>query len=256
MTSDRHPGSETRGDRADAVRLPKRALISSSAGGHVPLSPGDHVCAIYSSDEELADIVGDFLAEGLRKSERCWYLPAADNPRAVRAALDARHIDTAQAVESGALNILSSNAAYSVRGDFDPEETMAVFSDAIEQALTDGFSGFRAAANMSWALDLQSGPERLITYEALLRSLFSNARATGLCLYDRHRMPIAVIDGALSTHPLVRVHGTYFANTFYDRSVRSLRVADPAAVTSKLAQLDAVAGELPSDRSTDRNRRG
>ena len=35
------------------------------------LNPGDHFCAIYDDKDELARIVGDFLAEGLRKSERC-----------------------------------------------------------------------------------------------------------------------------------------------------------------------------------------
>jgi hypothetical protein len=203
--------------------------------------PGDHICAIYSSDDELAHIVGDFLAEGLRKSERCWYLPAADDPTAVRAALEARHIDTMRSQQDGALRILSSNAAYSVRGEFDPEETMGVFSDAIEHALTEGFSGFRAAANMSWALDLKDGAERLITYEALLRSLFSSARATGLCLYDRSRMPLAVLDGALSTHPIVRVGDAYSRNAFYDPGVHSLGIADPAAVSSKLERLAAPA---------------
>ena len=206
------------------------------------LNPGDHICAIYTSDDELAHTVGDFLAEGLRKSERCWYLPASDDPNVVRAALRARRVDIEGAVDRGALSILSSNAAYSVRGDFDPEETMAVFSDAIEQALADGFNGFRAAANMSWALDLEDGGERLIIYEALLRSLFSSARATGLCLYDRKRMPLDVIDGALSTHPVVHVAGTYARNTFYDAAVCGLRPADPIAVTAKLEQLDAAAG--------------
>lgn len=202
------------------------------------LTPGDHVCALYGNDAELAEIVGDFLAEGLRNSERCWYLPASDEPEAVLAALKARRVNTTRATARGALSILSSNAAYNVRGDFDPEETMVVFSHAIEQALVDGFNGFRAAANMSWALDLEGGPERLITYEALLRSLFSSARATGLCLYDRARMPLAVIDGALATHPVVRVQGLYSRNTFYDPGVRSLHAADPAAVTSKLQRLD------------------
>jgi len=210
----------------------------SSSEDAVLLNPGDHVCALYASDVELADIVGDFLAEGLRKSERCWYLPASDEPDIVRAALEARHIDVARAAKHGALSILSQNTAYRVRGDFDPEETMAIFSDAIEQALTDGFNGFRAAANMSWAIDLHEGPERLVTYEALLRSLFSSARATGLCLYDRERMPVAVIDGALATHPVMRVHGVYCRNTFYDASVRSLRAADPMVVNSKLERLD------------------
>lgn len=203
------------------------------------LYPGDHVCAIYHSDRELAQIVGDFLADGLRNSERCWYLPAADDPGAIRAALQARSIDVTRSIESGALTLLSANAAYGVRGDFDPEETMVVFSNAIEEALADGFNGFRAAANMSWALGLEGGAERLITYEALLRSLFSSARATGLCLYDRNRMPLAVIDGALCTHPVIRVRGTYARNTFYDAGVQSLGAPDPHVVTAKLNRLSA-----------------
>jgi two-component system, chemotaxis family, sensor kinase Cph1 len=202
----------------------------------VRLNPGDHICAMYSSDEELARTAGEFLAEGLRKSERCWYLPATDDPNAVRAVLKACHIDTRHAEKRGALKVLSSNAAYSVRGDFDPEETMAVFSNAIEQALGDGFQGFRAAANMSWALDLSGSTERLITYEALLRSLFSSARATGLCLYDRSRMPLSVIDGALATHPIVHVQGAYAQNACYDPDVQSLRAVDPATVAAKLEQ--------------------
>jgi hypothetical protein len=43
-----------------------------SFGGVVLLNPGDHV-AIYASKAELADAAGEFLADGLRKSERCWY---------------------------------------------------------------------------------------------------------------------------------------------------------------------------------------
>jgi hypothetical protein len=184
------------------------------------------VCAIYTSEGELADIVGEFLADGLRKSERCWYLPASDHPAAVRAALKARRVDIPRAAQRGALQILSPSAVYNVRGGFDPEATLAAFSQAIEQALADGFNGFRAAANMSWALDLDGGVERLIVYEALLRSLFASAPATGLCLYDRTRMPLNVIDGALCTHPLVRANGVYSHNALYDPNVRSLRAAD------------------------------
>jgi hypothetical protein len=37
------------------------------------------------------------------------------------------------------------------------------------------------------------GAHRLIEYEALLKSLFANCRAIGLCLYNREQMPLAVI---------------------------------------------------------------
>jgi len=205
----------------------------------VHLSPGDHICAIYSTERELAELVGQFLSDGLRKSERCWYLPAGSEGNAVRAALENHGVNTREALASGALSILSSTAAYDVRGDFDPEETMAVFGDAIEQALSDGFNGFRAAANMSWALDLEQGVERLITYEALLRSLFASAPATGLCLYDRVKMPLEVLDGALCTHPVVHSGHAYRVNPFYDAGVQSLAAADPRSVPAKLARLDA-----------------
>lgn len=33
------------------------------------LNPGDHICAIYANDDEVADTVSGFLAEGLRKSD-------------------------------------------------------------------------------------------------------------------------------------------------------------------------------------------
>jgi hypothetical protein len=214
-------------------------------GGVVVLSPGDHVCAIYASEAELAETAGEFLADGLRRSERCWYLPAADEAGAVRAAIDKRRVDTTGAMARGALRILSSDAAYAVRGDFEPEETLSVFSGAIEDALSDGFNGFRAAANMSWALALANGLEKVVTYEALLRSLFASARAIGLCLYDRQRMPLAVIDGALATHPIVRCHGSYHDNAFYDAGVQSLQAADPRAVNAKLAQLGLAAAERP-----------
>ena len=54
---------------------------------------------------------------------------------------------------------------------------------------------------------------------ALLRSLFSNCRAIGLCLYHRHRMPLKVIDGALATHPILCADGDYLTNPLYDPEV-------------------------------------
>ena len=203
------------------------------------LSPGDHICGIYSTEAELSSVVAPYLAEGLRRGERCWFLPTADGVAGVRRALTAQRVDVDAEVERGALVFADSKAAYAARGNFDPEETMAVFGDAIEGALNDGFNGFRAAAEMSWVLDVADGEERIVTYEALLKSLFSNGHATGMCLYHRDRMPLNVIDGALATHPIVRVPESDFRpNPFYDPAVTMVAAAEPAAVASRLAQLD------------------
>jgi two-component system, chemotaxis family, sensor kinase Cph1 len=201
---------------------------------------GDHICAIYSTHAELAETAARFLAEGLRNRERCWYVASGDEGQGVRASLAALDIDVHAELARGALNLISDDGAYLVHGAFNPEATVGVFNDAIEQAYSDGFAGFRAAAEMSWALEHEEGTYQLIVYEALLRSLFANCKAIGLCLYDRRRMPLEVINGALDTHPYtVRSSGgDCCANPFYDAAASRLSPANEAAVLAKLSRLD------------------
>ena len=208
----------------------------------MPFKQGDHVCGIYSTTEELAREVASFLAEGLRNHERCWYVGAGDEMDSVRAALERRGIDVRAKTDRAALQLIWGDGAYIVHGAFNPEATIQIFNDAIEQAYTDGFTGFRAAAEMSWALNCADGAHQVIVYEALLKSLFASCRAIGLCLYDRKRMPLEVINGALCTHPVVGSHGHYGANPFYDPGTTGATDINQAAVLDKLAQLDHSSG--------------
>jgi MEDS: MEthanogen/methylotroph, DcmR Sensory domain len=132
--------------------------------------------------------------------------------------------------------VLEGIAAYIVHGEFNPEKTVETFSDAIEAALKDGFTGFRAVANMTWALRLKNGAQRVIAYEALLRPLFATSPATGLCLYDRQRMPLDVLNGALVTHPIAGVNGRFRTNPYYLSEARELP-AGGADVPAKLSAL-------------------
>jgi hypothetical protein len=204
----------------------------------MPFKRGDHVCAIYSTTEELTREVAHFLAEGLRNRERSWYVGSGDEIDSLRDELRRLGIDVAAESKRKALQLISGDAAYIVHGTFNPEATIQIFNDAIEQAYTDGFTGFRAAAEMSWALDCADGSHQVIVYEALLKSLFASCRAIGFCLYDRKRMPLEVLNGALLTHPIAGAHGRYSANRFYDPTIAALTRSDPTEVLGKLAQLD------------------
>jgi chemotaxis family two-component system sensor kinase Cph1 len=204
----------------------------------MPFKRGDHICAIYSMTEELTREVARFLAEGLRNRERSWYVGSGDEMDSLRDGLRQLGIDVATEIKRNALQLISGDAAYIVHGTFNPEATIQIFNDAIEQAYTDGFTGFRAAAEMSWALDCTDGPHQVIVYEALLKTLFANCRAIGFCLYDRKRMPLEVINGALLTHPIAGAHGHYSAIQFYDPATTRPTSIDPADVLGKLAGLD------------------
>jgi hypothetical protein len=95
---------------------------------------------------------------------------------------------------------------------------------------------------MSWALNCADGAQQVIVYEALLKSLFASCRAIGLCLYDRKRMPLDVINGALCTHPVAGSHGQYAANPFYDPATTRLAAVDPAEVLVKVSRLNRSGG--------------
>lgn len=177
---------------------------------------------MYSSSAELVRVVAPFVADGLALNERTWYVGPPSQCRAVRAALVKRGIDVNQQIDGGALKIIARDGVYAMKGAFDPEGTIHVFSEAIEQALVDGFAGFRAAADMSWARSLKNGTALVIEYEALLRTLFRTAKATGLCLYDR-TVPSLMLQGALATHPLAIVNDRPHQNRSYTRRITSLR---------------------------------
>ncbi len=193
---------------------------------------GDHGCAFYSTQHELAALVSAFLSEGVARNERCWYVAAGREGAAVKAALSQRnlHVDIDN---QRALSIKDRTTVYVVDGDFSSERTVAAFSDAVEQACRDGFTGFRVAADVSWALALPKGGPRLIAYEAQVRSLFASRPVTALCLYHRKKMPLKVLRGALVTHSIVGAEGGFEENPFYDPNATSIPDGDEPPIIWK-----------------------
>jgi hypothetical protein len=62
----------------------------------------DHACLIYSTHEELAEIIADFIDAGLRGGERCWYVASGAETPLILEALRARRVDAAAQTRKGA----------------------------------------------------------------------------------------------------------------------------------------------------------
>jgi DcmR-like sensory protein len=166
-----------------------------------PFKQGDHICALYETEEEQITIASDYLADGLRRGERCLYVAES------RAALERFHaaltrlgIDVPAMLRRGALIEATHADAHLLDGRFDSERMMGFLNASVEAALKDGFSGLRTCGDMSWLLADAPGSDQVLEYEAFLNQFFLGVPAAGMCQYDRRRLPARLVNHALATH--------------------------------------------------------
>lgn len=162
-------------------------------------SPAHHACHVYRDPADLITTAAAFLADGLAHGERCWYVGNQRDHSALREALADRGVSLKAADRQGALRIWLPEDVYVPGQAFVPERVMRRFSEAISDALREGFNGFRAAADMAWVGAPEVAPH-LHEYEHLITTLLLNSPATGLCLYPES---LAHLHYPVNCHPYI-----------------------------------------------------
>ena len=202
---------------------------------------GEHICVLFDTEDEQHAIGADYLADGLRKGRRCFYVGASrDALSRFRDALARTGLDVAHAVQSRALIEGLHAEVHLQGGSFDGERMLRLLNDAVESALNDGFAGLRSCGDMSWLLDEPPGYEAVVEYEALLNEFFRANRAEAMCLYDQARLPAGLLDHALATHSSAVVGRIHKPNRFYEAAdTARRRRATPQEWPRKLSALRA-----------------
>lgn len=218
------------------------------------LDQGDHICLYYDTDAERSAVIAEYLKIGLRRNERCLCVADGQALPQIASALEDAGLRVERERARTRLLLQQPGHAHLRGGRFDAEEMLKLLDDAVEQALDDGFTGLRAAGDMSWILQGAFGTERVFEYEAMMNQFYPSARAVGLCLYDRRLFDTSVLERALHTHPLVGANGKVFQNSRFDREnqLRSLSF-DPASFD---LALDAMSRGDCDSTSFPRGRRG
>jgi hypothetical protein len=163
---------------------------------------GDHACLFYRDEDSLREVLAPYIAEGLRKGERCF---CAQNPRTIgllAGDLQLRGIPIEQEVKRGALEIHTDREFYFPNGVFQPTVMLEMLRRLIEDSVARGFAAFRIAGDTSWAARSQNHCEHLIRYEAMIDRLFPGKAATALCQYHINHLPQEVLAAAPGVHKL------------------------------------------------------
>ena len=160
---------------------------------------GDHICVFYRTETALLEILTPYIAEGLRKNERCFCVQSNEVIRRLTLDLQFIGVNVEREVARGALQFYTENEIYFEGGSFDGEGMIRRLMWSIEKAVKEGFSGFRTAGELTWASG-ETYCKQVVGYEKMVQQSFPGKRAIGLCQYRMSAFEPKVLEALLETH--------------------------------------------------------
>lgn len=191
-------------------------MENSSLGCVRDIRRGQHACLLYDEHDDPFAISAPYAALAFEAGERCVYVVGERDPARLERSLEAVGVDVARQRERGALVLISRWEVSFPDGEFDPAAMLAYVRQSIARTLADGFTGLRLVAEMTWALQMGVGANKLIHYEALGNQLYPGEPLVALCMYNRSRFPAAVCHDALRVHPWVAVGEAAYDNLYFE----------------------------------------
>jgi transcriptional regulator with XRE-family HTH domain len=156
-------------------------------GGPPSTAMLDHKALLYGADDELVDVAGPFLEEGVERSEAVLAVTTKENIELLREQLGA----TAQRVD-----FIDFASWYTT-----PASVLDAFKAFASAKLEDGARWIRILGEPVWAG--RSDAEILLwtRYESLLNLAFAAWPMTIVCPYDERSVQPEIVRQARLTHP-------------------------------------------------------
>lgn len=146
------------------------------------------------------EVLTPHVAEGLRRGERCFCVQKGEIIRRLFADLRFLGLDPEREIKRGALHLHTEEEIYYPNGQFEPERMMELLVQSIEQAVKDGFRGFRTAGELSWAARGDKDCNQVIGYEQKVQECFPGRPAIGLCQYPVDLFSKQTLNAVLAAH--------------------------------------------------------
>ena len=149
----------------DALMSSKPAARDAARASGEPT----HVCGLCDSDAGSRDLLGTFLAQGLKRGDTCVLVAPAEGQKEISAALHHRRQADSQLVVSEGYNSVDALFAF-----FKRELQKAKQADR----------AMCVAGHMSWTLYKSLRIDALLDLERRFEALAGRLPVTGLCVYD------------------------------------------------------------------------
>jgi len=162
---------------------------------------GDHICVFYRTEIALLEILTPYIAEGLRRGERCFCVQTNEVTRRLTLDLQFIGVNVEREMARGALQMYSENEIYFEKGAFDGEAMVRRLTRSIEDSVKEGFTGFRSAGELTWSA-AKEHCKQVIGYEQMVEQCYPGKPATAMCQYRMSAFDAGVLNALLETHRL------------------------------------------------------
>jgi hypothetical protein len=178
----------------------------------IGLMPGSHVCAFYRGDSDRDRLLSGYLGAGLVAGDKCICIV---DSASTAARLRALPRSCGEHRPDGQLDIHLPETTYLAGGEFTTSDMLTFWTENMSKAAVEGYSFYRLAGEMTWALRDAPGVEHLVGYESELNRVTPLHPVIVLCLYDLDRFSGEVVVNIVKTHPQVLVQGILVENPYY-----------------------------------------
>ncbi len=173
---------------------------------------GQHLVYIYNDDDERKRVISKFLDSGFMEQEKVLCLVDTISPEEMKKEMQELGVD----IEEGRCALKVASDVYTPEGCyFSSQDMLDVVDDFYNGALSEGYTGTRGTAEMTWALRGNASIPELMVYEAKLTEVLKKYPHTGLCQYDARKFSGAVIMDILTVHPVMIVKGQIVKNPYF-----------------------------------------
>jgi hypothetical protein len=167
---------------------------------------GDHICLFYRDDQEQMKVAAPFVEIGLLSGERCLCVLTSVQMEILRESLASKGMNPDREVSRGALLLATPQEAYLRNGRFNRREMVKFLDDAMREAISIGFTGFRGTGDLTWSAGDWETCEQMPEYEAARGRYFPGKPSLGICMYDLNSFSAARVQALLRAHRLAIVH--------------------------------------------------
>ncbi|HTT55203.1 MAG TPA: MEDS domain-containing protein [Streptosporangiaceae bacterium] len=185
----------------------------SSGIDEIGLAPGSHVCAFYRGDSDRDRLLSGYLGAGLTAGDKCICVVDSADTAGWLQGLPGSGGEPGP--PDGQLDIHLPETTYLAGGEFTTSDMLTFWTENMSKAEIEGYSFYRLAGEMTWALRDAPGVEHLVGYESELNRVTAGSPVIVLCLYDLDRFSGEIVVNIVKTHPQVLVQGILVENPYY-----------------------------------------